>query len=195
MVVIVGAWRGEEILSFLNWKKCTIFAFEPNKENFSYLHNVYSRNKQVHCFNLACSDTDGFAELFQANLTGNDSLLPIQQREGFIQVSSSVVKTVRLDSVEELKNRKINMLWIDVQGFEKYVLQGAPEVLKYTQCLFVELNDNDIAYKGATRIAELVQLLDEAGFYMAHSEVSVQSETGIKSGMGFFTKRISDKLF
>jgi FkbM family methyltransferase len=188
-IVIVGAWRGEEIVSFLKWEKSTIFAFEPNPENFAYLKDVYTQSSRVTCFDVACSNTDGQAELFQANLTGNDSLLPIQERAGFEHVSSHIVKTMKLDSVEELHNRDVDLLWIDVQGFEKYVLLGAPTVLKRTSALFLELNDNDNAYKGATRIAELVELLDAAGFYMVHQEISVQTETGIKSGMGFFMRK------
>lgn len=195
VIVIVGAWRGEEIISFLKWDNSSIYAFEPNNENFKYLHDVYGKNSRVKCFNLACGDKDGQAELFQANLTGNDSILPINERSGFTMVSSQIVSTIKLDSVEVLRDKEISLLWIDVQGFEKYVLLGAESILKRTEVVFLELNDNDNAYKGATRISEVVRLLESSDFYMAHKEVSVQLETGICSGLGLFLRKTNKTGF
>lgn len=191
-IVLIGAWRGEEIRSFLKWPNSHIYAFEPNPENFEYLHSEYADNGRVTTFKIACSNSDGNANLFQASITGNDSLLQIQERDDFKLVRIHKVETKKLDSISKIADIDIDLLWVDVQGFEKYVIAGAIKTLQRVKAVYIELNDDDHAYQGATRVSELNALLEQAGFYMAHKEFDEVSKTGV----GLFLKNgISTDLF
>jgi hypothetical protein len=77
-VLLVGAWRGDEVHSFLRWKNLGhVYAFEPNPESYAYISTAFAGNKKVSCFNVACGDYDGMATLHKHNTTsGTESLLP-----------------------------------------------------------------------------------------------------------------------
>ena len=108
-IVIVGAWRGNEVASFLRYPNAMIYCFEPNEENFKHLVERWGKNKRVICFKKACAAFDGESVLNEASLTGNDSLLSINKdsKIGLKLVKTHNIKTIRLDSVEELKGTTI----------------------------------------------------------------------------------------
>jgi FkbM family methyltransferase len=167
-IVVVGAWRGNEVASFLRYPNATIYCFEPNEDNYRHLIDRWRGNKRVICFNVACAAFNGEASLNEASLTGNDSLLPIKNdsKTGLKLVKVHKIKTVRLDDVEELKNKHINLLWADTQGYELEVLSGALELLQRTSSLFLEVYKNNMDYQGGATYASVISFLKEKGFYI-----------------------------
>jgi hypothetical protein len=117
---------------------------------------------------VACAAFNGEASLNEASLTGNDSLLPIKNdsKTGLKLVKVHKIKTVRLDDVEELKNKHINLLWADTQGYELEVLSGALELLQRTSSLFLEVYKNNMDYQGGATYASVISFLKEKGFYI-----------------------------
>lgn len=168
-IVVVGAWRGNEVASFVQYPNAHVFCYEPNKENFSYLYARWGNNDQVSCFNLACAATDGEMVLHEASLTGNDSLLGIKEdsKSGLTQIREYIVKTIALDGVDQFKEKNIDLIWADVQGYELEVLKGATNLLTRTKALFLEVYRENLDYKGAATYAEVVSFLNEKGFYLA----------------------------
>ena len=130
-VVVVGAWRGNEVASFLKYPNAHIYCFEPNETNYEHLIDRWKGNSRVTCYKVACAAFDGESTLNEANLTGNDSLLSISNEpESVLKlIKTHTIKTVRLDSVKELAGKNIDLLWADVQGYELEVLMGAPLLL------------------------------------------------------------------
>ena len=170
-IVVVGAWHGDEIQSFLRLENTHIWAFEPNPINFSYLSKRYSSNPHVTCFDFACGENEGVVPLYEANLTGNDSLLPI--RDGaHIQIKKvHMVDVKRLDSIKEIQNIKIDLLWVDAQGYELPIIKGSTTILKNIQSMFLEINVGDDTYAGATQASDLEKFLDTNGFNIAYRGV------------------------
>ena len=78
-IIVVGAWRGNEVASFLRYSNAMIYCFEPNESNFNHLVDRWGSNKRVVCFKMACAAFDGESVLNEASLTGNDSLLSISE--------------------------------------------------------------------------------------------------------------------
>ncbi len=167
-IVIVGAWRGNEVASFLRFKDATIYCFEPNEFNFKHLKDRWKGNERVICFQAACASFDGESELNEASLTGNDSLLQISSNSatGLKLVKVHKIKTVKLDSVKELQGKKIDLLWADTQGYEREVLSGATELLKQTKALFLEVYKTNLDYVGGVAQDELTSFLKERNFYL-----------------------------
>lgn len=166
-IIIVGAWRGNEVASFLRYTNATIYCFEPNETNYNHLVDRWGSNKRVVCFKAACASFDGESTLNEASLTGNDSLLPIKKdsKGGLRLVKVHTVLTVKLDSVEELKGKDIDLLWADTQGYELEVLSGAVEILKRTKSLFLEVYRNNLDYQGGVTYKDLTTFLNEKGFH------------------------------
>jgi len=163
-IVIVGAWRGDEVNSFLKFKNVNIFCFEPNPQNFSFLQKRFNDVRNVHCFPLACGAMSGEAELFESNITGTDSMLPILESSSMSLTKKHSVTICRLDDVTELKGKAIDLLWIDVQGFELEVLKGANALLQNCQAIFTEVNENNPDYKSAVSYATLTSYLISKNF-------------------------------
>lgn len=189
-IVIVGAWHGDEIKSFLKFPNAEIFAFEANPKIFSDLKKIYQHEKRVCCFNYACAEKSGVASFFETNLVGNGSLLEIDwSHSSAKQTQSFNVETVSLDAVGDLKNKKIDLLWIDVQGAELLVLNGAKELLKNVDMIFIEISKKGSYYKNAVKLEELVSFINNYGFYQAALGLDSNGD-----GNAIFLKNESDAL-
>ncbi|MCF7843483.1 FkbM family methyltransferase [Candidatus Gracilibacteria bacterium] len=177
-IIVVGAWRGNEVDSFLRYPNATIYCFEPNKENYNHLSDRWGSNKRVLCFEQACASFDGEAVLHEANLTGNDSLLPIieNSKHNLKLINTHKIKTVKLDGVKELKDKEIDLLWADTQGYEIEVLSGATELLKRTKSLFLEVYRQNVDYQGGAKYSKVIEFLNRKGFRVASE--------GLENNMG-----------
>ena len=103
-----------------------VVAVEPSPDNFSFLcHNIAANGfKNVTPVNIALADAPGTAKLFLDG-SGRHSLL---SKGGNDYIDT---KLMPLDSlVEQLKLENIDLLKIDVEGFELKVLMGGAEALK-----------------------------------------------------------------
>lgn len=187
-VVVVGAWRGDEINSFIKYPNANILAFEPNPENFNYLQKRFENNNRVTCLPYACGSTDGIAELHEANATGNDSLLPIAQGSHLTETKTHTVSVKKLDNLDALQNKSIDLLWLDVQGFELEVLKGAELLLKTCQAVFLEVYDANVDYEKGATYSELKNFLDTHGFKIV-SEGLTTSDQGIRGGNAFLVRK------
>lgn len=175
-VVIVGAWRGDEVLSFLKYPNAKIFCFEPNPENFSYLQERFKNNSRVMCLPFACGANDGVLELYEGNVTGNDSLLPIVDSNTLQYKTQHQVKVVQLDSILELNDGKIDLLWMDVQGYELEVLKGATDILSRCLAVFSEVNSSNKDYKNAATYEEVTDYLGANYFDLVAEGVEISSD-------------------
>lgn len=177
-IIVVGAWHGDEIQSFLHYGDVHIFAFEPNPTNYNYLQKRYSGNKKVTCFNIACGEIEDTLTLYEGTITGNDSLLPIKDSERMQTKQTHQVSVKRLDSFKELKDLPIHLLWADVQGYELTVLKRATSILPNIDSLFLEVNEDDRTYKDTTIFKDLDLFLEENNYRLAHKEIDSKDNTG-----------------
>jgi FkbM family methyltransferase len=187
-IVIVGAWRGDEVVSFLKYTNANIFCFEPNPDNFSYLKKRFENNPRVICFPYACSDKDGTMQLNEGNITGNDSLLPIVNSDRLKLKKKHLVQIVRLDSIVELREQKIDLLWMDVQGYELDVLRGSTKLLKNCKAIFSEVYENNPDYINAATYDQVTTHLLDNDFILASEGVS-KSEVGMLGGNALFVHK------
>lgn len=113
--------------------KGQLLAIEPAKENFFWLRKNLNHNRslilktKVHAVRIALSNKAGSAFLHKnvAN-KGDNRLYP----DGLLTAKEKV-KTTTLDALCRQKQiRSIDVLKIDVQGFEGQVLAGAHKILE-----------------------------------------------------------------
>jgi FkbM family methyltransferase len=105
-----------------------IIALEPDQENFKYLEKTVAANhaKNVTCVRKAAATENKIVTLYTSSSNrGDNRLYPNELCEG-----SAQVETCTIDSLlKELKVPSVDLVKIDVQGFEGHVIQGMKETL------------------------------------------------------------------
>src|SRR5262245_60552134 len=137
-----------------------VVAFEPDNDNFSLLQEHVKLNGlegAVELRRAGVSNKDG-RSYFVGN--GSESHLVSPGGKG-----TSSIDVITLDSA--LKGERIDVLKIDVEGYEKMVLAGAHNVLHTStskpRVIFVEVHP--YAWESArTESESLLQLLNDAGY-------------------------------
>jgi FkbM family methyltransferase len=187
-IVIVGAWHGDEVDSFLQYKNANIFCFEPNPETFSFLKKRFDNYSNVYCLPFACGSTKGPGELNENNITGTDSILPTLNTSFLSVTKKHSVDICRLDDIEQLKSIEIDLLWLDVQGFELEVLKGANLLLQNCQVIFTEVSQNNPDYKNAVTYDNLNSYLDNIDFKLLAEGLNGNNSIS-HSGNALFVKK------
>ena len=133
-----------------------VFAIEAHPRTFSYLEQNLSLNPELagrcRIFNCAAGANDG-------TLNFSDQRSDDQNR---VTQEGIEVTVRRLDElVRDIP--KIRLLKIDVEGFEKFVIQGAQEVLKRTDFVYFEAYDQHALGYGY-QMSDVATMLTVAGF-------------------------------
>jgi len=144
-VIDVGAWCG-------TWSKAmepyarNVVAFEPDKIHFACLQ----RNCTINCNARmeAVGSVNGTVGLTNDDFTQAKRI----DKKGDIRM-------VTLDSMEYTN---VDMIKIDVEGYEMEVLKGAKKLLESVRYVMIELNNNTKKYGSNNNQVE--QHLDNLGF-------------------------------
>ena len=141
--------------------KGKIIAFEPTQ----YGYNKTLRNVSLNTFEniivekIALSDTNGEKEMFF------NSSWPIDNKFDQKEKSNELLAFETLDSYVERNNiKKINLIKIDVDGFEYKIMKGAKQTLKnMAPVLVLEICGYTLKRNGDS-VAELINFLKELGY-------------------------------
>lgn len=134
-----------------------VYAFEPVPSTFRFLERNIQLNelKNVSLFQAAAGDQDGrvsFAE------EAEDVVSHVQPD------SAGEIDMLRLDRLPELKQHDhIDLLKVDVEGFEQVVLEGAAGILDKIRKIYLEFSETESGKFGRSN-AQLFQLLRDHGF-------------------------------
>lgn len=136
----VGAEDGSSCHRYLKlFKSPFIYSFEPRKDKYEIMLEKYKDKKNILCNNFA---------LGSKNEVKNFNIIVDGGRSSFLKSTvdnlqdQNIIKTKvkTIDSyAEQNKIEKINLLKIDVQGFEDEVLKGAKKMLKLQKIDIIEL--------------------------------------------------------
>ena len=174
----------------------SILSFEPLSGSFAVLKQRTDRDLLWNCENLALGDSN---EMIEINVSGHktsSSILPISEihisamsSSGYVDLEK--VRVARLDSLKSnmIKRDAVIYLKVDVQGFEKQVLDGARETLKQTRVIELELSLAPM-YIGGAEFMEMIKYLTQLEFKMVSIEpVFTDPNTGqILQVDGIFVK-------
>jgi FkbM family methyltransferase len=154
IILDIGAHMGSFSLKYAEDNK--LYAFEPNRENYSFLEkNVKNNqlNKKIIIFNFAISDKKGIKRLGLSEGSGG---------HGFYTKSKNheKVETFTLDEFIKIKKIKhVDIIKIDVEGDELNVLKGAIKLLgKMSPLLIIELHPWYISAK------KILEKLEKEGY-------------------------------
>lgn len=147
LIYDVGANKGtmsEEYLS--NFKNCEIHAFEPFPEFADIIKEKFKTNRNVFVNALGIADVSGEL-VFNVNKSIDTSSFLHSKKTGLnsdkqVETLNSItvpVKTIE-DYFNENNHARINLLKLDIQGYELKALQGAQNLLlgKRIDFIFLE---------------------------------------------------------
>jgi FkbM family methyltransferase len=173
-VIDVGANSGQfssAIRALL--PQATIYAFEPLPECAARLTQRIARlsgSGVTHVFQVAVGDREGEVEFWRSSFTKASSALPMAElhRKAFPwsrNANRLSVPMVTLDSlVARLALLPKVLLKIDVQGYERHVLEGAREFLRQVDVALVEVSFQEL-YQDQACFDDIYLILKDQGFF------------------------------
>ncbi len=137
-----------------------VFALEPHPKTFGYLLRTVEVNNCVNasCHNMAAGDR-----------TGNSGFTdePRKDDNNRIGPGPLTVSTITLpDFIHENGIERIDLLKVDVEGFEHAVISGLTGEEDRVGCIYIESIDRNLRKYGSSG-AELLALLNQFGFSVA----------------------------
>lgn len=180
-VIDIGANIGWTMLN-LSRRSLTgkIYGFEPDPYNYDRCRDNIELNKfdNVFLFPLGLSDVNAQLSMevrVASNRGGN--------RISTSSNGSHKVNVIRLDDFEPVKSLShVDLVKIDVEGYEMQVLKGSMEVLKqHHPVMFIELDDNNLKDQGYSA-KDLIVFLNDNGY---RNIVSADDDRSVTSSDDF----------
>ena len=147
-----------------------IVSFEPLSEAYGELQKLTEKDTLWECRHMALGDADGSAEIHVMSSNASSSLLPLgashqQAYPDLHAVRNETIVIKRLDTLapELMDSRTPVYLKMDVQGYERTVLEGAQDALKRVPAIECELSLAPL-YDGQPLFLEMLNYLDALGF-------------------------------
>jgi FkbM family methyltransferase len=149
-----------------------VVCIEPIPEQAELLRRRFERcNVTVIC--AAAGDRDGQTQFHQVSGSYSSSVLPMSRHKTefpsvSIEVATYPVQLGRLDTILGdlwVEQSLIDLLKIDVQGYELPVLEGAQKVLSRCRHVLIEMSLRPL-YEGQSPFEEVVCWLYKHGFRM-----------------------------
>ena len=176
VMVDVGANIGyfSLLAASLVGKTGKVIAIEAHPRNFEILSDTVRDNglEQVTALNIGLSDENGSAQIIMAdqNEFANRTASMVAQPG----LSGPTVSLRRLDDcIDDWKIDAIDLLKVDVDGFETKVLRGAAESLRLGRVknIIVEMDAHWLRASGSSE-GQLTALLEAAGFSVVRHPVA-----------------------
>jgi FkbM family methyltransferase len=169
-IIDIGAAEGVIALKFSQaFPEAIVFVFEPIKNTFEILLRNTSSNHKVITVNKALGNSHEEKIIHIAHRITSSSIFDIEKdiennyfAEQLRYESDEEITVSRLD--DEIPSETIvNIIKIDVQGFELEVLKGAEQTLKRTCLVVLEMQNHNL-YNKAPKYYELDEYLRNNGF-------------------------------
>ena len=156
-----------------------VFAFEPVPAVFQRLHQHIERNaaKNVSAFELALSNQTGRCNIAAGDANAdNQGLASIVNPGHAAAVATIEIETQTLDDfVKAHAIARIDVMKIDIQGAEAFLLEGGSGVFGSAQApdLFMEISPDDLkgAGKNSRELCAMIESFGYSIFELKHGSV------------------------
>ena len=157
----VGSHQGKMTSLFKSiYNDSKIFCFDPNKD---FNLKVKKIDKNIKIYNFAFGNKIEKKKLFLNNIDLTNSLAEINEGSIYLKIKNFIVKKPKKKFFKKIKVftlnnfckqnkiKKIDLLKIDVEGYEYMVLLGAKDFLKNVDYIMLEIQQNNM-YKNYSSI-------------------------------------------
>lgn len=171
VIIDCGAHDGSDSVELATiFKKGIIHSFEPVEELYSRLKKKTEKYNNIHSYQIALADKNGVMDLYvsEGSSDASSSLLEpvehLKDHPGTFFKNTVSVSTNTLDSWAN-KNAilKVDMLWLDMQGYELNMLKASEFILGTVSVIHTEVSTKE-TYKEVTQYKEYRSFLESKGF-------------------------------
>ena len=206
-VVDVGANIGYDTVLFAKKAK-NVLAFEPAKKSFEILKKNIKENKlkNVEVYEVALGSKDEKKSLYKSEENYGDNRI-----NGNYELRTANRELVNVKRLDEVVKENIDLIKIDVQGWEPEVIEGARNIIrKYHPIIFFENSPRmsreakvDTVrmwqflrqeYGQIYFIDEYVQIYYPTGRYDKECNLAVGLEKGWKQVRDFWPKKLLKRI-
>lgn len=159
-----------------------IISFEPLRKVYLELEKKTKKNSNWYSYNFALGDVNEEVEINVSENTFSSSILDILPSHVTSAPDSKFVNKERitvkkLDQVFEdvVDKNETVLLKIDVQGYEKQVLEGSLQSLEKIKGIQVEMSVEEL-YQGEMIFSEMISYLSKKGFSLSSLENGFYNE-------------------
>jgi FkbM family methyltransferase len=157
----IGANIGNHSLYFSEFFE-NVFAFEPNPKTFALLkvNSEYAcLNGNIKCFNYGLSDQNGhlFFKSSQSNTGGSKIVINTLKDT---DDSIFLVDVKRADDIEQLYEKNISLIKIDIEGHELQALKGARGLITKNKPIILFEQHADDFNNGASNVVDYLRELN-----------------------------------
>lgn len=174
-VIQIGASSGQQIKLFIDNNIQDLILFEPCDRSFEELTQeaeLYKDRSNIILSNYIVSNKTDEVEFFIGQNEHNSSLLDLHpDRPGLHQAANihdrkEFKKSITLDDYFNNPDVDISLydfLFMDAQGAEHIILEGATETLKHMKYIYLEVSFAEI-YSGSMMYEDMLNYLKNLGF-------------------------------
>jgi FkbM family methyltransferase len=171
LIIDGGAHRGDTVFAFQKHvPEARFHCFEPDPQLALHLKQTFAGDERVCVVSAALGESPATAKLNINASRPTNSLLPTadslpSEISRLCQTVDQVsVNVVSVDSYcAENSISKVDILKLDLQGYDYNALLGARETLKKTDVVLTEVWFTEI-YAGAKQLPDVLYLMQDCGF-------------------------------
>jgi FkbM family methyltransferase len=176
-ILEAGAHNGNDTKRLAQLTNNMVYAFEPIPELHQLLINSTKSLKNVLTFKTALADKNGELPMFISS-GGSDAssslLIPHKHLEKNPEVvfnRETMVKVQTLDQwAKENHVKKIDFMWLDMQGSEYAMLKASKEIFPTVKILYTEISTLELYAKQGI-YSEYKNWLQQSGFTLIREEL------------------------
>lgn len=176
-IIDIGANIGYySLLAASQCPRGKVFSFEPDNNNFQLLKTSIAYNgfeEIIQLYNFAVSDANKTIIISDLGNTSNSGARVTSENEDLLKSVVSApnanfkkIEAVQLDSF--LKEIKVDIVKIDIEGHEPYAIRGMMNILKRDKpIIFAEFAPSNLKLFGGIEPSDFLEIFLEIGYYIS----------------------------
>lgn len=168
-IIDIGSNKGQFIL--LNkglFKNLFIYSFEPQRNEIKIQKKIFKHFKNIKYFNFALGEKKMIKKFYITKRNDSSSFFKISS--DLIENFNYEIKKEEKINIKQIKNvlnfktmKRPILVKIDVQGYEKKVLEGFGNSIKYIDFFIIEVSNLEM-YENQPKSKEIINFLSRRKF-------------------------------
>jgi FkbM family methyltransferase len=184
IIVDCGAYDGADTIELVKILNAQAHAFEAVPEIFERLKKKTAAFPNIRCYNLALSNKNGVQTFYISEGASDASSSLLEPKDHLIDhPSTRFNKRIQVEALtlDEWANRnkisKVDMLWLDMQGFEYQVLRASPNIFSKVSVIHAEISMRE-TYSDVLLYREFMDWMSENSFEVVKEAIPQDADMG-----------------